>query len=80
MIWQSSVLPRSGKRGDFYRYELDAEELESFEQQLHERGCSCRDYFLIPVHAWQWHQWLVPTYANEIVDQRIIELGVGQDD
>ncbi len=66
--------------GTLYQHELDAEELESFEQQLHERGCSCRDYFLIPVHAWQWHQWLVPTYANEIVDQRIIELGVGQDD
>ena len=66
--------------GRLYQYELDAEELDSFEQQLHERGCSCRDYFLIPVHAWQWHQWLVPTYANEIVDQRIIELGVGQDD
>lgn len=66
--------------GRLYQYELDAEELESFEQQLHERGCSCCDYFLIPVHAWQWHQWLVPTYANEIVDQRIIELGVGQDD
>ena len=66
--------------GTLYQYELDAEELESFEQQLHERGCSCRDYFLIPVHAWQWHQWLVPTYANEIVDRRIIELGVGQDD
>lgn len=66
--------------GRLYQYELDAEELDSFEQQLHERGCSCRDYFLIPVHAWQWHQWLVPTYANEIMDQRIIELGVGQDD
>ena len=66
--------------GRLYQYELDAEELENFEQQLHERGYSCRDYFLIPVHAWQWHQWLVPTYANEIVDQRIIELGVGQDD
>ena len=66
--------------GTLYQHELDAEELDSFEQQLHERGCSCRDYFLIPVHAWQWHQWLVPTYANEIVDQRIIELGVGQDD
>ncbi|OOW10817.1 IucA/IucC family protein [Acinetobacter sp. MF4642] len=66
--------------GRLYQYELDAEELESFEQQLYERGCSCRDYFLIPVHAWQWHQWLVPTYANEIVDRRIIELGVGQDD
>ena len=66
--------------GTLYQYELSVEELANFEQKLHERGCSCRDYFLIPVHAWQWHQWLVPTYANEIVDQRIIELGVGQDD
>jgi len=66
--------------GRLYQHELSAEELANFEQKLHERGCSCRDYFLIPVHAWQWHQWLVPTYANEIVDHRIIELGVGQDD
>ena len=66
--------------GTLYQYELSVEELANFEQKLHERGCSCRDFFLIPVHAWQWHQWLVPTYANEIVDQRIIELGVGQDD
>ncbi|MDH0834810.1 IucA/IucC family protein [Acinetobacter johnsonii] len=66
--------------GTLYQHELSAEELANFEQKLHERGYSCRDYFLIPVHAWQWHQWLVPTYANEIVDQRIIELGVGQDD
>ncbi|MHC5170372.1 IucA/IucC family protein [Acinetobacter johnsonii] len=66
--------------GRLYQHELSAEELANFEQKLHERGCSCRDYFLIPVHAWQWHQWLLPTYANEIVDQRIIELGVGQDD
>lgn len=34
---------------------------------------------MIPVHAWQWHQWLVPTYANEIVDQKIIELNISQD-
>ena len=66
--------------GRLYQYELDAEELENFEQQLDALGRSSLDYFLIPVHAWQWHQWLVPTYANEIVDQRIIELGVGQDD
>jgi len=66
--------------GRLYQCELDAEELENFEQQLDALGRSSLDYFLIPVHAWQWHQWLVPTYANEIVDRRIIELGVGQDD
>ncbi len=66
--------------GTLYQHELSAEQLTNFEQQLHDRGCSCRDYFLIPVHAWQWHQWLMPTYANEIVDQYIIELGIGDDD
>lgn len=66
--------------GTLYQHELSAKELANFEQKLHDRGCSCRDYFLIPVHAWQWHQWLMPTYANEIVDQRIIELGIGDDD
>ena len=46
---------------------------------LQEKNLDPQNYFLIPVHAWQWHQWLVPTYANEIVDQKIIELNISQD-
>ena len=63
-----------------YPHELESGQLAQFTQQLQARGLAAEDYFLIPVHAWQWHQWLVPTYANEIVEQRIIELDISQDD
>lgn len=62
-----------------YQHEFDAVELDTFQNVLLHRGLQPENYFLIPVHAWQWHQWLVPTYANEIVDQKIIELGLGAD-
>ena len=65
---------------DLYRHELSAEQLHAFTQQLQAQGLLAEDYFLIPVHAWQWHQWLLATYANEIVDQHIIALDIGQDD
>ena len=68
--WQASHL---------YAHELSASERNHFENILLQRGLSSADYFLIPVHAWQWHQWLVATYAHEIVAQRIIELDIGQD-
>ncbi|ENV07565.1 hypothetical protein F966_03422 [Acinetobacter higginsii] len=62
-----------------YQHEFDANELQQFIQILKEKNLDPQNYFLIPVHAWQWHQWLVPTYANEIVDQKIIELNISQD-
>lgn len=65
---------------DLYRHEFDAEELERFREKMHSLNLNAEDYFLIPVHAWQWHQWIVPTYSNEIVHQRIVELDIGQDD
>ncbi len=68
--WQASHL---------YAHELSDSERNHFENILLQRGLSSADYFLIPVHAWQWHQWLVATYAHEIVAQRIIELDIGQD-
>ncbi|MBJ9951523.1 MULTISPECIES: IucA/IucC family protein [unclassified Acinetobacter] len=65
---------------DLYRHEFDAEELDRFREKMHSLNLNAEDYFLIPVHAWQWHQWIVPTYSNEIVHQRIVELDIGQDD
>ena len=62
-----------------YQHEFDANELQQFINSLQEKNLDPQNYFLIPVHAWQWHQWLVPTYANEIVDQKIIELNISQD-
>ncbi|OIJ37914.1 MULTISPECIES: acinetoferrin biosynthesis protein AcbC [Acinetobacter] len=62
-----------------YQHEFDANELQQFINILQEKNLDPQNYFLIPLHAWQWHQWLVPTYANEIVDQKIIELNISQD-
>ncbi|WP_130803149.1 IucA/IucC family protein [Acinetobacter ihumii] len=62
-----------------YQHEFDAKELQSFVQKLAQKGLNAQDYYLIPVHAWQWHQWLVATYANEIVDQKIVELDISSD-
>ena len=62
-----------------YQHEFDANELQQFINILQEKNLDPQNYFLIPVHAWQWQQWLVPTYANEIVDQKIIELNISQD-
>lgn len=64
---------------ELYQHEFDAKELQHFAQKLSEKGLSVEDYYLIPVHAWQWHQWLVATYANEIVDQKIVELDISSD-
>ena len=69
--WQASSL---------YSHEFDVAELNQFRAKMHSRALDPNDYFLIPVHAWQWHQWIVPTYANEIVDGQIVELDIGQDD
>ena len=63
-----------------YQHELGEDERQLFQQKLQQLQLNPEAYFLIPVHAWQWHQWLVPTYANEIVNQRIVELELGQDD
>ena len=66
--------------GDLYLHEFDAEELNKFRETMQRHALNAEDYYLIPVHAWQWHQWIVPTYSNEIVHQRIVELDIGQDD
>jgi siderophore synthetase component len=66
--------------GDLYLHEFDADELNKFRETMLSQGLNAEEYYLIPVHAWQWHQWIVPTYSNEIVHQRIVELDIGQDD
>ena len=66
--------------GELYQHEFDQEELLKFREKMQTLALNPENYYLIPVHAWQWHQWIVPTYSNEIVDRRIVELDIGQDD
>ena len=65
-----------------YRIHLDAELgplLGTFHAVLTEQGIDAEQYFLMPVHPWQWENKLTGTFAAEIARQRIIHLGTGTD-
>lgn len=63
-----------------YRGHLRAElgeRLEMLEAELEARGCPPADYFLMPVHPWQWENKLRITFAGEIAGLKIVHLGAG---
>ena len=66
-----------------YRNHLDAElgasAVAYFDAELGVRGLDPADYFLMPVHPWQWDNKLTVTFAAEIAQQRIVHLGIGAD-
>ncbi|YCQ22614.1 IucA/IucC family siderophore biosynthesis protein [Arthrobacter sp. Z1-9] len=65
-----------------YRAHLDAELgplLGSFDAELQVQGLDPDQYFLMPVHPWQWENKLTVTFAAEIARQRIVQLGTGTD-
>lgn len=66
-----------------YRNHLDAElgdrAAAYFDAELAARGLDPADYFLMPVHPWQWDNKLTVTFAAEIAQQRIVHLGIGAD-
>ncbi|GAB3542960.1 desferrioxamine E synthetase DesD [Arthrobacter tecti] len=63
-----------------YRDHLLAElgdRLGMFEAELEVRGCPPEDYFLMPVHPWQWENKIRVTFAGEIAGRNIVYLGTG---
>jgi siderophore synthetase component len=65
-----------------YRTHLGAELgplLGTFHSVLAEQGLDPEQYFLMPVHPWQWENKLTVTFAAEIARQRIVHLGAGTD-
>ncbi|BAS06981.1 rhizobactin siderophore biosynthesis protein RhbF [Arthrobacter sp. Hiyo4] len=59
--------------------ELGAAALQSFETEFTAQGVDPAQYFLMPVHPWQWENKLTVTFAAEIAQQHIIHLGTGPD-
>jgi siderophore synthetase component len=43
-------------------------------------GLAIADYYLIPVHPWQWYNKLAVTFAGEIAQRRLVFLGSGDDE
>jgi siderophore synthetase component len=59
--------------------ELGAAALLSFDAEFRAQGVDPAEYFLMPVHPWQWENKLTVTFAAEIAQQHIIHLGTGGD-
>ncbi|GAA2957301.1 IucA/IucC family siderophore biosynthesis protein [Streptomyces enissocaesilis] len=64
---------------DFVRAELGDAVLDRFAATLSGLGLDLADYYLIPVHPWQWWNKLSVTFAAEVAQQRLVCLGAGDD-
>ncbi|MFI6122259.1 IucA/IucC family protein [Streptomyces sp. NPDC051064] len=65
--------------GDLYDQELDPGVRESFAAILRGRGLDPADYLFLPVHPWQWDEWIVPLFAPAIADAEIVPLHTDDD-
>lgn len=57
-----------------YAGELDPSVQEAFGEVLRSRGHDPREYLYLPVHPWQWDEWIVPLFAPAIADGDIVAL------
>ncbi|MFF3338185.1 IucA/IucC family protein [Streptomyces flavidovirens] len=63
----------------FVREELGDAIVDRFAATLTGLGLDLADYYLIPVHPWQWWNKLSVTFAAEVAQQRLVCLGAGDD-
>jgi siderophore synthetase component len=64
----------------FIRDELGEDTVERFQGILREQDLDPADYFLIPVHPWQWWNKLTVTFAAEVARGHLVCLGEGDDE
>lgn len=63
-----------------YAEELDPSLRTSFAEALRGRGLDPEGYLYLPVHPWQWDEWIVPLFAPAIADGDIVALHADADD
>jgi siderophore synthetase component len=62
-----------------FEAELGAATVAVFDAELAALGLDPAQYFLMPVHPWQWENKLTVTFAAEIAQRHIVRLGTGAD-
>lgn len=62
-----------------FEAELGAATLAGFDAELSANGLDPADYFIMPVHPWQWENKLSVTFAAEIAQRHLVHLGTGED-
>lgn len=60
--------------------EIGERKLEEFIERIRNRGGNPKQYVFIPVHPWQWENFIISNYADHIQDKCIIYLGESEDD
>lgn len=65
--------------GRLYAQELDPAVRESFHAALRGRGLDPAGYYCLPVHPWQWDEWIVPLFAPAIAAGDIVPLHADPD-
>lgn len=61
------------------RDELGSEQFDAFMYLLTQKSLDPEDYYLLPVHPWQWFNKLAHVFAADIATQKLVYLGEGQD-
>jgi siderophore synthetase component len=59
--------------------ELDVETFHNFQKQITNKGCKSDEYYMFPVHPWQWFNKLSLIFADDIAHNYLIPLGYGKD-
>ncbi|MFF3394528.1 IucA/IucC family protein [Streptomyces sp. NPDC002669] len=62
-----------------YTRELDPAVRDSFAAELRGRGLDPDHYLFLPVHPWQWDEWIVPVFAPAIAADDIVPLPADPD-
>ncbi|MBA0050533.1 IucA/IucC family siderophore biosynthesis protein [Streptomyces sp. AJS327] len=60
--------------------ELSPDTRHRFATTMTEHGLDLHDYYLVPVHPWQWWNKLSITFAAEVAERRLVCLGHGDDE
>jgi siderophore synthetase component len=86
IIWLAGHKSRTAFTGigtlkyeEVLQQELDATTIESFHGILKDKGLHPDDYYLMPIHPWQWYNKLASIFSPDIAADYLVCLGYGQD-
>lgn len=61
---------------DVYCKTLGTEQFQRFKKILNEKKLKQEDYLFLPIHPWQWSNWISLNYAPQITEQKLIFMSV----
>ncbi|WP_025028637.1 IucA/IucC family protein [Caldalkalibacillus mannanilyticus] len=64
----------------FLRSELGEKVVRHYDTVVRSHGCDPQSYFYLPVHPWQWENYIIPHGVDQIRKKHLIYLGVSEED